>query len=69
MGKGDEFVRRICRSCKSDEEWLSLEKEVLDFIADPSYPEREKDKLRDVSEMLFMACDGIRFKRENGLNN
>ncbi len=46
---------------KSDEDWLILENEIIQYIAsDP--PKSELDILYGFSEMVSMTCSAIRWK-------
>lgn len=73
LKKGDEnkmdindLTRRFESKEKTDEEWLQLEKHMIQFLHE-DHPVEEKKRLSPLGQLEVVAiiCDGI--KRERGL--
>ena len=58
---GEEFRKRILHEVHTDDEWLELRDELMEFIASKP-PQKELDKLQGCGEVLTMICNG----NENG---
>lgn len=59
----NELVQRALRKENTDEEWLQLEKDMIQFLKE-SHNQSEKRKLRfGWAESVAIICDGIRRKR------
>lgn len=62
----DDLIKRWENKENTDEEWLQLEKDMIQFLHE-DHPQEEKKKLSPLGilESTVIICDGI--KREKGL--
>lgn len=58
MTKCESLLHQIKKCTPRGKEWLTLEKEVQEFLRDEATPE-EKKKIGQYSEMLYMMCRAI----------
>ncbi len=56
----DDLVRRATTDRNSDDDWLKLQDDMIQFLKE-NHPEDEKKKLRPLGwlESVFIICDGI----------
>ena len=68
LEKAKSLIRRINEAGVDEAEWLQLETEVSEFMATLSKDQFDiVDQLfcdDGAGEMLYMVCDGIRYKQE-----
>ena len=68
LEKAKSLIRRINEAGVDETEWLQLETEVSEFMATLSKDHFDiVDQLfcdDGAGEMLYMVCDGIRYKQE-----
>ena len=68
LEKAKSLIRRINEAGVDETEWLQLETEVSEFMATLSKDQFDiVDQLfcdDGAGEMLYMVCDGIRYKQE-----
>ncbi len=62
----EDLVKRAQNKDNSDDEWLQLEKDMLEFLKE-DHPQSERKRLIPLGwlESVTIICDGI--KRERGM--